>query len=83
MCCRTFQCNGFASIVSGFLAFGVAHVDPERKPSRWQLLMIVYTGLTVVIGIWFVLFFPDSPIKAHFLTKDEKVCTHSTTGERC
>ena len=69
----TFQCNGFALIVSGFLAFGVSHSDPSKKPSRWQLLMIVYTGLTVVIGTLFLLFFPDSPVRARSLTKDEKV----------
>ncbi|KAB5593649.1 MFS general substrate transporter [Ceratobasidium theobromae] len=69
----TFQCNGFASIVSGFLAFGVAHADANAKPKRWQLLMIVYTGLTILIGAWFILLFPDSPVKARFLTKDEKV----------
>ncbi|KAL8791128.1 MAG: hypothetical protein Q9195_006025 [Heterodermia aff. obscurata] len=68
-----FQCNGFALIVSGFLAFGVSHSDPSKKPSRWQLLMIVYTGLTVVIGTLFLLFFPDSPVRARSLTKDEKV----------
>ena len=69
----TFQCNGFALIVSGFLAFGVSHSDPSKKPSRWQLLMIVYTGLTVIIGTLFLLFFPDSPVRARSLTKDEKV----------
>ena len=69
----TFQCNGFALIVSGFLAFGVSHSDPSKKPSRWQLLMIVYTGLTVLIGVLFLVFFPDSPVRARSLTEDEKV----------
>ena len=69
----TFQCNGFALVISGFLAFGVAHHDATAKPARWQLLMIIYTGLTVVIGIWFLLIFPDSPVKARFLTNDDKV----------
>ncbi|KAG9082211.1 hypothetical protein FS749_007035 [Ceratobasidium sp. UAMH 11750] len=35
--------------------------------------MIVYTGLTLVIGVWFAIVFPDSPVKAHFLTKEEKI----------
>ncbi|CAE6506910.1 unnamed protein product [Rhizoctonia solani] len=69
----TFQCNGFALITSGFLAFGVAHSEPNGKPARWQLLMIIYTGLTLIVGVWFLLLFPDSPVKARFLTKDEKV----------
>ncbi|KAI0137045.1 MFS general substrate transporter [Xylariales sp. AK1849] len=69
----TFQCNGIATIISGFLAFGVAHSDEEAKPARWKLLMIVYTGLTIAFGVWFVIAFPDSPVKARFLTKDEKI----------
>ncbi|CAE7157781.1 unnamed protein product [Rhizoctonia solani] len=69
----TFQCNGFALIISGFLAFGVAHSDPNGKPARWQLLMIIYTGLTLILGVWFLLVFPDSPVKARFLNKDERV----------
>ena len=69
----TFQCNGFAQIVSGFLAFGVAHSSPTKKPAQWQLLLIVYTGLTLIVGTWFLLVFPDSPVKARFLTKDEKI----------
>ncbi|GAB1519362.1 hypothetical protein RhiTH_002428 [Rhizoctonia solani] len=69
----TFQCNGFALITSGFLSFGVAHSSPNGKPARWQLLMIIYTGLTLIVGVWFLLLFPDSPVKARFLTKDEKV----------
>lgn len=69
----TIQCNGLAQIVSGFLAFGVAHSNPNKKPSQWQLLLIIYTILSVVIGIWFLLVFPDSPVKARFLTENEKV----------
>ncbi|CAE6411066.1 unnamed protein product [Rhizoctonia solani] len=69
----TFQCNGFALITSGFLSFGVAHSAPNGKPARWQLLMIIYTGLTLIVGVWFLLLFPDSPVKARFLTKEEKV----------
>lgn len=37
--------------------------------------MIIYTGLTLAIGTWFILVFPDSPVKARFLTTDEKVQT--------
>jgi hypothetical protein len=39
--------------------------------------MIIYTGLTLIVGVWFLLLFPDSPVKARFLTKEEKVCTRS------
>lgn len=69
----TIQCNGFATIISGFLAYGVAHSDPTNKPAQWQLLLIVYTGLSLVIGLLFWCLFPDSPMEARFLTTDEKI----------
>ena len=69
----TIQCNGFAQILSGFLAFGVAHSPSTKKPARWQLLLIIYCAITLAVGIWFLIVFPDSPVKARFLTKDEKI----------
>lgn len=69
----TLQCNGVAQVVSGFVAFGVAHSSSDRKPAQWQILMTTYAGLSLVVGVVFWLFFPDSPVKARFLTNDEKI----------
>ncbi|KAL2285976.1 hypothetical protein FJTKL_07230 [Diaporthe vaccinii] len=69
----TIQCNGFATMISGFLAYGVAHSSPTRKPAQWQLLLIIYASLSLVIGLLFWFFFPNSPMEARFLTTDEKV----------
>ncbi|KAK7928941.1 MFS general substrate transporter [Apiospora marii] len=68
----TFQSNGLSQIVSGFLAFGVAHSSPSKKPAPWQLLLIIYVGLTLLISVCFLVFFPDSPAKARFLSDKEK-----------
>lgn len=68
----TFQCNGFATIVSGFIAFGVAHSSSTAKPHQWQILFLVYCGLTFVIATWFLVCFPDSPVKARFLDEEER-----------
>ncbi len=69
----TFLCNGVALCLSSFIAFGVAHYDLEQKPARWQLLIIIYAGLTFVVSLWFLLVFPDNPVEARFLSMDEKV----------
>ncbi|QRV76049.1 major facilitator superfamily transporter [Ceratobasidium sp. AG-Ba] len=69
----TFQCNGVGTIISGFLSFAVSHADPQKKPNRWQMLMIIYAGITLIIATWFLAIFPDSPITARFLTKEEKI----------
>lgn len=72
----TLQCNGVAQVVSGFVAFGVAHAAPSdrgKPPAQWQILLTVYAGLSLVVGVVFWRFFPDSPITARFLREDEKV----------
>ncbi|KAK7981292.1 MFS general substrate transporter [Apiospora saccharicola] len=68
----TLQGNGISQIISGFLAFGVAHSNPLKKPGPWQLLLIIYVGLTLSISASFLVFFPDSPAKARFLSTEEK-----------
>lgn len=35
--------------------------------------MVVYAGLTVIVGAWFAVVFPDSPVTARFLTREERV----------
>jgi MFS transporter, ACS family, allantoate permease len=69
----TIQCQGIATILSGFLAYGVAHSSPTRKPAQWQLLLIVCASLSLIVGVAFWWLFPDSPMEARFLTEDEKV----------
>lgn len=70
---RTFQCNGVAQILSGFIAFGVYHADPDAHPNRWQWLYIACTLLTVVVLILFYFLFPDNPMSAWFLSEEEKL----------
>lgn len=69
----TIQCQGIATVVSGFLAYGVAHSSPTRKPAQWQLLLIVCASLSLILGVVFWWLFPDSPMEARFLTTDEKI----------
>lgn len=70
----TFQCNGLAVIISGFLQFGVAHITLEKgKPHQWEWLMIITALLTFVVFVLFFFFFPDNPTTAWFLTPEERV----------
>jgi hypothetical protein len=70
---RTFSCAGVASIINGFLSFGVFHADRNGHPNPWQWLFIACTLLTVFILAMFYFFFPDNPTTAWFLTEEEKV----------
>lgn len=71
--CRVFQCNGVAVIISGSLSFAVFHAPPTAHPRQWQWLMIVTTILSFGVAVSFLLFFPDNPTTARFLTEEEKL----------
>jgi MFS transporter, ACS family, allantoate permease len=74
----TFQCNGFASIISGFIAFGAYHA-PARTPTtpqkvnQWQWFFIIIALMTFIVFLAFILLFPDNPTRANFLTEREKI----------
>jgi MFS family permease len=69
----SFQCNGVAQIVGGFIQFGVAHVSRKEHPNQWQWLFIITTILTIIVACLFALRFPDNPTTARFLNEEEKV----------
>jgi MFS transporter, ACS family, allantoate permease len=70
---RAFQCNGLATIVSGFLQFAVAHAKTTGHPNQWQWLMVATTIITFIVASLFLTRFPDNPTTAKFLTEEEKV----------
>ncbi|KAJ7210501.1 MFS general substrate transporter [Mycena pura] len=69
----TLQCNGFATIIGGFLAFGAVHVAATSKPNQWQMLYLITCLLTLAVCVLFALAMPDSPTTARFLSAEEKV----------
>jgi ACS family allantoate permease-like MFS transporter len=54
------------------VSFAVLHVNPEVI-HPWRLYMIITGAITLVVGVCFWLFIPDNPMKARFLTKEEKM----------
>ncbi|EJU02432.1 MFS general substrate transporter [Dacryopinax primogenitus] len=69
----SFQCNGFAMIIIGFIAYGMGQVPPSHRPAPWQWLMIIMTIASVIVAALFWWGFPDNPTTARFLTEQEKV----------
>ena len=69
---RAFQCNGFATVIIGFIAFGVAHIK-NSKVHPWKWLVTINAILTFVTFVLYYLYFPDNPTTARFLTAEEKV----------
>ncbi|RDW74873.1 membrane transporter-1 [Coleophoma cylindrospora] len=67
-----FLMNGTAQIFNGVISFAVLHVNPDVI-HPWRLYMIITGAITLVVGICFWFFIPDNPMKAHFLSKEEKI----------
>lgn len=76
--------NGTAQICSGFLSWAVYHMD-DRVLAPWRLFMIICGIVTLIMGIVFWFFVPDSPMTARFLSEREKVVaverlSHQSSG---
>ncbi|CAE6333014.1 unnamed protein product [Rhizoctonia solani] len=66
-----FLMNGTAQIISGFLAFGVLHINTHGF-APWQWFMIITGTITLATAVAYFLWFPDSPATAWFLTAEER-----------
>jgi MFS transporter, ACS family, allantoate permease len=70
-----FSFNGVAQIVGGLVAYGIATATSSGQTSLagWQI-MFLWTGLvTAAFGVMLLIFMPDNPLKARWLTPREKV----------
>lgn len=63
--------NLSTSVVGGAVAYGITFYEGAIAP--WKLLYLVLGALAVINGIIVILFLPDSPMTAGFLTPEEKI----------
>lgn len=63
--------NLSTSVVGGGVAYGVTFFKGSIAP--WKLLYLILGCLAILNGIIVVLFLPDSPMTARFLTEEEKI----------
>ncbi|KAK3113042.1 hypothetical protein LTR53_010071 [Teratosphaeriaceae sp. CCFEE 6253] len=60
------------SIVGGAIAYGVTfYTGHALEP--WKVLYLILGALAITCGILVVLFLPDSPMTARFLTEEERI----------
>jgi MFS family permease len=64
--------NGVNQIVGGFLAFCFSHVSKTAPLKSWQALFITYGIITVFWGVFVGWWMPDSPMKAHCFSEEDK-----------
>lgn len=55
----------------GFIAYGVLHANTTI--GDYRILNIIIGALTLVLTVFIWFFYPDSPVTAKFLSRDEKV----------
>ncbi|KAF4948115.1 hypothetical protein FGADI_9902 [Fusarium gaditjirri] len=61
--------NMLASGASGLIAYGILHMRGIGGLGGWQWLFILEGIFTILVGILFILFFPDSPFNPVSLFK--------------
>ncbi|KAE8383163.1 major facilitator superfamily domain-containing protein [Aspergillus bertholletiae] len=65
-----FAGNSIAVAFGGLIGYGVAHIVGSIP--AWKWLFIIFGSTTVIWSIVFVLFIPDSPSSARFLSQPER-----------
>ncbi|KAF9058097.1 MFS general substrate transporter [Panaeolus papilionaceus] len=64
--------NGITQIFGGFVAYGISFYDGKRI-APWKIIYILLGGLAILVGICVLIWLPDSPVHANFLTKEERI----------
>ncbi|KZW03974.1 MFS general substrate transporter [Exidia glandulosa HHB12029] len=64
--------NGMTQVFGGFVAYGISFYSGTQFVS-YQIVFILLGGLAILVGIAVLLWLPDSPVYAKFLTKEERI----------
>lgn len=64
--------NGITQIFGGFVAYGISF-DNGKQLAPFKIIYILLGGLAILVGICVLIWLPDSPVHAHFLTKEERI----------
>ncbi|KAJ7368222.1 MFS general substrate transporter [Mycena albidolilacea] len=64
--------NGLTQIFGGFVAYGISFYSGTRL-APYKIIYILLGALAIVVGICVLIWLPDSPVHAKFLTKEERI----------
>ncbi|KIM46262.1 hypothetical protein M413DRAFT_24017 [Hebeloma cylindrosporum] len=64
--------NGITQIFGGFVAYGISFYDGHLL-APYKIIYILLGGLAIMVGICVLIWLPDSPVHANFLTKEERI----------
>ncbi|PWY86784.1 allantoate permease, partial [Aspergillus heteromorphus CBS 117.55] len=62
----------FSSVINGFLSWVVGHIPDSAPLATWQYLYLIVGSISAAWSIMAIVWLPDSPMNAFFLTDQEK-----------
>jgi ACS family allantoate permease-like MFS transporter len=65
-----FMSNAMATILGGFIGYGISHMPTVNGISAWKWGMIIFGCLTTLAGVVFFFFLPDHPYSRWFRLDD-------------
>ena len=63
---------GLAQIIGGILSYAFQHIAHDAI-AGWRVMFVVLGIFTVIVGVATAFFLPDTPMKAKFLSREEKI----------
>jgi MFS family permease len=64
---------GLGQIIGGLVSYGFQHMGPTARLAGWRTMFLTLGLVTVLVGAMVILFLPDTPMKAKWLSEKEKV----------
>ncbi|KAF7331968.1 MFS general substrate transporter [Mycena kentingensis (nom. inval.)] len=64
--------NGITQIFGGFVAYGISY-DSGKHIAPYKIVYLLLGLLAILVGICVLIWMPDSPVHAKFLTKEERI----------
>ncbi|KIY49516.1 MFS general substrate transporter [Fistulina hepatica ATCC 64428] len=68
-----YSMNGFQQCVGGLIAYGISQITTTHPLRNWQILFLALGCITFVWGIFVAFWLPDSPIRAHCFSPEDRV----------
>jgi len=63
--------NGIATMFGGLIGYAVGHITTGLP--RWMYVFLIFGSASTLMGIVTLLFLPDLPTTAHFLTERQRI----------
>ena len=63
--------NGVAGLFGGTLGYAIGHITSGLP--QWMYIFVIFGSISIVWGVMFLIFMPDIPSSARFLSRDERI----------